>query len=99
MHVCNENKEEMDAHDNTILVERSEKVAIHPKQLCAAQNMNHDEENDKISEASSMILAPPKCLKGNENNLYLSLHDKMVSNYDKTHGSYELAIHKIVSLI
>ena len=42
--VCNDNKEEMDAHDNTILVERSEKVAIHPKQLCAAQNMNHDEE-------------------------------------------------------
>ena len=33
--VCNENKEEMAAHDDSILVERSEKVAIHPNQLCA----------------------------------------------------------------
>jgi hypothetical protein len=47
----------MASHDITILVERSEKVAIHPNQLCAAQNMNHDEKNGKISEASSMILA------------------------------------------
>ena len=33
--VCNENKEKMAAHDNSILVERSEEVAIHPNQLCA----------------------------------------------------------------
>ncbi|CAD6264216.1 unnamed protein product [Miscanthus lutarioriparius] len=64
--VCNENKQEMDAHGNSILVERSEKVAIHPNQLCAAQNMNHDEESGKISEASSMILALPQSLKGNQ---------------------------------
>ena len=31
--VCNENEEEMAAHDNSILVERSEEVAIHPNQL------------------------------------------------------------------
>ncbi|CAD6231715.1 unnamed protein product [Miscanthus lutarioriparius] len=42
---CNENNEDMAAHDNSILVERSEKVDIHPNQLCAAQNMNHDEES------------------------------------------------------
>ena len=77
----------MDSNDNTILVERSEKVAIHPKQLCAAQNMNHDEESGKISEASSMILALPQSLKGKENNSDLSLKDKIVSNCDKTHGS------------
>ena len=33
--VCNENKNEMAAHDDSILVESSEKVAIHPNQLCA----------------------------------------------------------------
>ena len=33
--VCNENKEKMAAHDNSILVERSEEVAIHLNQLCA----------------------------------------------------------------
>ena len=85
--VCNENKQEMDAHGNSILVERSEKVAIHPNQLCAAQNMNHDEESGKISEASSMILALPQSLKGKENNSDLSFQNKMVSNYDETHGS------------
>ena len=72
MQVCNENKEEMAAYDNSILVERSEKVAIHPNQLCAAQNMNHDEESGKISEASSMILALPQSIKGNENNSNLN---------------------------
>ena len=85
--VCNENKEEMAAHDDSILVERSEKVAIHPNQLCATQNMNHDEKSGKILEASSMILALPQSLKGNENNLDLSLENKMVSICDETHGS------------
>ena len=60
--VCNENKKETVAHDNSILVERSEKVAIHPNQLCASQDMNHDEESVKISEASTMILALPQSL-------------------------------------
>ena len=86
--VCNENKEEMAAHDNSILVERSEEVAIHPNQLCVAQNMNRDEESGKISEASTMILALPQSLKGNENNSDLNLKNKMVSNCEKTHGSY-----------
>ena len=63
----------MAAHDNSILVEKSEKVAIHPNQLCVAQNMNHDEKSGKISEASSMILALPQSIKGNENNLDMSL--------------------------
>jgi len=84
--VCNENKEEMAAHDNSILVERSEEVAIHPNQLCAAQNMNHDEESVSL-KASYMILALPQSLKGNENNLDLCLQNKMVSNCDETHGS------------
>jgi len=70
--VCNENKNEMAAHDDSILVESSEKVAIHPNQLCATQNMNHDDESGKISEASSMILALPQSIKGNENNSNLN---------------------------
>ena len=49
--------------------------------------MNHDEESGKISEASSVILALPQSLKGNENNLDLRLQNKMVSNCDETHGS------------
>jgi hypothetical protein len=85
--LCNENKEEMAVHDNSILVERSVKVAIHPNQLCAAQNMNHYEESGKTIQASSMIIAPPKSLKGNENNSDLSLHNKIMSNCDRTHGS------------
>ena len=70
--VCNENKEEMAAHDNFIPVERSEKATIQPNQLCAAQNINHDKESGKISEASSMILALPQSIKGNENNSNLN---------------------------
>ena len=82
--VCNENKEEMAAHDNSILVEKSEKVVVHPNQLCVAQNMNHDEKSGKILEASSMILALPQSLKGNENNLDLSLQNKIMSICDIT---------------
>ena len=44
--------------------------------------MNHDEESGKISEASSMILALPQSLKGNENNLDLSLQNKIMSICD-----------------
>jgi hypothetical protein len=36
--VCNEIKEEMATHENSILVERSEEVSIHPNQLCAAES-------------------------------------------------------------
>jgi hypothetical protein len=82
--VCNESNEEMAAHDNSILVEKSEKVAIHPNQLCAAQNMDHDEESGKISEASSMILALPQSLKGNENNSNLNFQHMMVNTCDLT---------------
>jgi hypothetical protein len=60
---------------------------MHLNQLCAAQNMNHDEESGKILEASTMILALPQSLKGNENNSDLSVQNKMVSNCDETHGS------------
>ena len=49
--------------------------------------MNHDEESCKILEAATMILALPQSLKGNENNSDLSFQNKMVSNYDETHGS------------
>jgi hypothetical protein len=38
VHVCNENKEEMAAHDNSILVERSKEVGIHLNQLCATKS-------------------------------------------------------------
>ena len=44
--------------------------------------MNHDEESGKISEASSMILALPQSLKGNENNSNLSLQNKIMSICD-----------------
>jgi hypothetical protein len=87
VHVYNENKEEMAAHGATILVERSEKVSIYSNQLYTVQNRNQDRENGKISEVQSMILAPSKSLKGNENNSDLSLQNKVVSNSDKAHDS------------
>jgi len=65
--VADENREEMDAEDNTILVERNEKVAIQLNPLCVAQNLNHDEDNGKISAVQSLVLAPPKSLKVIEN--------------------------------
>ena len=57
--VGDENREEMDAQDNTILVERNEKVAIQLNPLCVAQNLNHDMNNGKISEVQSLGFAPP----------------------------------------
>jgi hypothetical protein len=60
--VGDENREEMDAQDNTILVERNEKVAIQLNPLCVAQNLNHDMDNGNISEVQSLVLAPPKSL-------------------------------------
>jgi hypothetical protein len=57
--------------------------------------MNHDKESVS-SEASSMILALPQSLKGNENNLDLSLQNKMVSNCDETHGSNGIDATQIV---
>jgi len=77
----------MDAQDNTKLVERNEKVAIQLNPLCVAQNLNHDMDNDKISEVQSLVLAPPKSLKFIENKSNLSLQNKMASNYDSTYGS------------
>jgi len=88
LQVCKENKEEMVAHDNSILVERSEEVAIHPNQLCAAQNMNHDEESGKISEVTSMILALPKSLKSMENKSNLNFQHIM-STCDTTVSAIE----------
>ena len=63
MQVGDENSEEMDAQDNTILVERNEKVAIRLNPLCVAQNLNHDMDTGKISEVQSLVLEPPKSLK------------------------------------
>jgi hypothetical protein len=53
----------MDVHDATILVERDEKVANHPNQLYAAQNIKLDEAIGNILETSSMILALPQIIK------------------------------------
>ena len=74
--VGDENREEMDAQDNTILVERNKKVAIQLNPLCVAQNLNHDMDNGKISKVQSLVLAPPKSLKVIENKLDLSLQIK-----------------------
>jgi hypothetical protein len=60
--VCNKNKEDMVVHDVTILVEKDEKVAKHPNQMYASQNMKHDEAISKISETSTMILALTKII-------------------------------------
>ena len=87
MQVGDENREEMDAQDNTIFVERNEKVAIQLNPLCVAQNLNHDMDNGKISEVQSLVLAPPKSLKVIENKSDLSLQNKMASYYDNTYGS------------
>ena len=87
MQVGDENRKEIDAQDNTILVERNEKVAIQLNPLCVAQNLNHDMDNGKISEVQSLVLAPPKSPKVIENKSDLSLQNKMASNYDNIYGS------------
>jgi len=85
--VGDENREEMDAQDNTILIERNEKVAIQLNPLCVAQNLNHDIDDGKISEVQSLVLARPKSLKVIENKSDLNLQNKIARNYDNTHGS------------
>jgi hypothetical protein len=61
------------------------KVDNQTNQLYAAQNMKHDESIGKISETSSMILALPQILQGNENDLDWIKQNIVVRDCDKTH--------------
>jgi len=71
--VCKENEEEMDAHNSTILDERSEKVIDVANQFIAAPSLNHGNDGGKNSEIQSTVHAPSSNLKGNENNLNMNL--------------------------
>jgi hypothetical protein len=97
--VCNENEEEVDPHDATMHVNRSEKVSIHPIQLYATQNMSHNEESGKISEVSYMILALQKSMKGIEIGLDLNLQNIMMRNYDEPHVSNEIDYDSCTDLV
>ena len=95
--VGDENREQMDAQDNTIFIREMRRIQLNP--LCVAQNLNHDMDDGKISEVQSLVLAPPKSLKVIENKSDLSLQNKMASNYDNTYGSNGINHNEICVLI
>jgi len=63
--VCKENEEEMDAHNSTILDERSEKALNVDNQFIAAPSLNHGNDGGKHSEIHFIVHTPSSNLKGN----------------------------------